>query len=1474
MAYIFQQGLSDWSKDSGITYINSTTDWIYPTKSKIVNNGDITSVVVTGVTRTIEKNVGVQPITSGGLTGYTYTSYTLPNSNSTGSTFKFKINPNTDDNFNNYSINNSGTIFSNIGSWTNSIGITGNTDSSCYFFSQNVESTNIEIESGWLIVGGFDVGFIDSTKKVKSIQLKVVRKNLAFNDKDFKNQNGGWDSSGNTYGKYLPEVDNILLTSGITTYTRDNIISLHDNYNDEDTLYIQKFDNKSQPYQPETIDIESVDILSNITQTNIFNVPKTLKSFTKPKGIWSNEKETIIYGGDGDLWGSDSDTLTNILISGDFCIKIKINQKVFKGYGYKDFYSPLVLSGNSINLSAWNGSWNTMLYTQYPYRHNKNLLQHYNERTDISFPMSSYLLSRLYSIAIKINYDEETTGYETIVNERVFNELINVPVKTNDVYFKYQYCFDGNCYKYTDSLSDIYKKDITSGNNININNMYNEYNMIDKYIPNLYNVDLATVENIDLSIDHYLIDSEQIKPGQKILLFGQTSASTNDVYTVTNNYTLVNSNILNTITETFRSKIYVKYGSNKGKQFFLKPKSNNIFPISGETKTFEEKHSYIIKHILNYDINSITNDCKILFTDYETARTLNNDTISLYKPFVINYISGTTYESKIEFKYRDLVFFISDKYNDVVSCTGTTIITNSANTIFTIDSNFYDKISIGDYVEINFYETQTQNTNNLRLTYYSNIKNISNNTITLDTYLNQYHIDILSGNSSYNIIDLNYIKTTPYDFVENFKKLPLKDIVYINHYDNNLSFDTKLNNFKWFNYSELEITKINSGITLISTAYTFGSDNQYINYKLKPFFDKFSKFDVVNVYNNETLLISEIYNVDYYLGDYYNYNMKGLLKITPNDTNKLNKFKPYTYVDVTGTGTTSGRTLVIDVNTEYMIIETPLNVTGSFDIKNIYNFQEISDILYEVYRNYTHDWYKKQEDSTLKRICAAYANIIKTNSIIKNQATGIIYQESDKWNFDIFNLQVDDNFNNTFDPNLVYKPIEVLDIGVDRISKLPKVIDISNIDVPKSEVSTILVGNTYKLNNNFDNNSYIYDSVVISGDTYYYGRFDNEFSGNTFEYPFVDQSGSISGSTLMIVKVNSGFTESKFYKINVNNSRLLQPKSIKYINNKLVVFGYAYNYQNSFTLSLSSPDTILNSAITTTYNIGVPYIVSFITEIDTNIDTVTKLDLIESNSTDIIMNDVLYNSNSERIVCGIDSTKTFIYNESVPSNKLEYVGSTFKKMVIDENDNIYIVGYGTNKLLIYKSKNDIITQPWHYSYVITGTTESPKITNVIYDKSIYICLSYKGTIKINNVSYTTTDIGTLLINIDINGIILWVKNINTGNNLSNDMTLDENYIYVVGTYTKTMNFVEPVEIDIPINKTYSYILKIDKNYGGIVSAKNGVTFGTNITYNSVVSYGDYLEIGGYFNGEILINDSSVNKINIEYFITKIKKSDI
>lgn len=1483
--------------------------------------------------RTIDKYVGKQP--NNLYNGFVNKKYTVNN-------FKFYVNPNNDDN------HNTGTVETNDQThfqiWNKTENILGNdSDTSTFMFNQNLESKNVEKESEWLVLGDF--GFsIPETAKINSIQLKVVRKNFAFNDRDFDYR---WDDTVGD-GVYLPYVEESFLNNYITTYTRDSVITIHDNYNDD--FDEQNFENKAQIHERESVKpIKTLCDTYNSSQD--FEIVSDYVSYRAPENVWSNEKETIIYGNsNGDLWNGN--LTPEILNSEDFCVKIKVWQKVYRGYGYRSFYRPDV-AANYTTLAAWGGSWPRMLNRE---RNDESLIDFYNVEESISFPLASYLISRLYTVGVKVYYDIDLLGYDLVEDERLFYNNIQVPVRTDSVYFKYQKCLDGVCYKYVDSLNDIYKNDVISGDNVNINNMYNEYNIIDKYIPNLYHVDIATNVNVDLTDDHFLIDGIELIPKQLILLYGQDSASTNDIYKVTNNFTLEKTNLLEDSDKVFRAKVYVKYGTNKGKQLFLLPKANNIFPVSGEVKEFEERHSYIIKHALNYDINNTSNDepSKVLFTNYEVARTLNDDTKNLYKQLEINLESPSGKYTEINFKYRELDFSISSKYSDYVTTflTGITSAHTNAinidalgNTEIKVETDFFDKSEIGDYVEIKFYESEVEDIDNQRLLWYSQIKDKSGTDTIVVNSLSQFHIDTIMNYEtgfSYYISNLNYVSgATAREYVINFLKLPLKDLVDVVEIDTDIAilFDTKSDYYKYFNYGEITITKniydISTSALTSTEEILFETTNQYVNYKLKPFFDNFSLIPINNVYNNDSLNNGEF---TYYYTEEGNTDGFWIVIPDSNYINKLESFKPYTYVIISG-DTFVTKTLVRGVNDDDLVIERPIEYSsGSFSIHNISDFEEISDLLYDVYTNYTHDYYKKQEDATRNRICAVYASIIKNNSIIRSQSTGIIYQENDLWNFDLFNIEVDENFENTFDPNLTYVPVEVLDVGVDKITKLQKPIDISNIVIPDNSIYNLLIGDSHDLNNPPYTN---YSKILHSDSNYYLGVWNDGFSGSSFEYDFDTNTLTEDGAYMMLINVTSGFSENIFNRVYIHDNfyhAKIYPVKVKEIDDNIHILSYVNNGRN---LSIASDSPSIGGtfdSITSTDFGTKRYLtpIHMVMDPDTNEIISTQIYSGGTTYSNIVIKDVLYDVDS-KIISGwynayysnsfdidgmgpakIDRNVAFVYNKDKYKNHFyrNVVSTTpiyaevvynsvydfptqillnVEKYTLDKNlimrnnginSTLYEMNSGINYLMLFNiddnGKNKINEYKDWGKHIIESEQDINDVKVINDNNETYVLYNLD-----KNATEPTKSILTKVTSNKKTSIYYgqyatieedWTTQLNLslfsdGELKLYDMDYDDDYIYVVGYYSGEILFEEDIKLDTPLEEKFGIILKIDKITGGIVSAKELLST-EEIIPKTITSTSDYVDVSGYFTGTIYLNNLITTKESTEYFITRIKKDEI
>lgn len=222
-----------------------------------------------------------------------------------------------------------------------------------------------------------------------------------------------------------------------------------------------------------------------------------------------------------------------------------------------------------------------------------------------------------------INFDWVQSGETWVQIDRNEQYDENRFISINDIYFKNQKYLSGVSYTYINKLEDIYKRDLLTGDGYSLYNMYNEYDIVDRVMKNIQMVDVAARSNIDITKQWQKINDIQIKPNQLILLNNQDSEYENDVYRVTNQYYLQNAGFLSTREKADRFSVSVKMGTYKDKQFFLI--NNGVdFPITGEPKHFIEGNSFILKHIIKYNLyNTSSNSAvtsKIIFTDYEIAK--------------------------------------------------------------------------------------------------------------------------------------------------------------------------------------------------------------------------------------------------------------------------------------------------------------------------------------------------------------------------------------------------------------------------------------------------------------------------------------------------------------------------------------------------------------------------------------------------------------------------------------------------------------------------------------------------------------------------------------------------------------------------------------------------------------------------------------------------------------------------------------
>lgn len=425
----------------------------------------------------------------------------------------------------------------------------------------------------------------------------------------------------------------------------------------------------------------------------------------------------------------------------------------------------------------------------------------------------------------------------------------------NDSYFKYLKCLSGITYQYVNQLDDIYEKNLMVGTNYSIYCMYNEFDIINNFMVNLYQVDACSTDNIDISQRFYKIDGVILKSGHRVLLADQTNTIENNVYNVDSRGYLSVADDLKSTGTTWRYKAYVKMGdTNKYKQFHLKNVGNR-FPLYNEKKEFVEAHGYIIKNYFNYDMFNIGEDediiPKLIFADYEMARiSVNRDIIVNDNIYPKNLWEGfdvpTIFDGgSISIKYHDTINYVINiidsgstvdyTYSDNVSGTTTMNILN-------VDTNAFDEVvhrgsetwvlisddaavntSINDYIKL-----EISGTTNLYLKTFVkrfpdeideinrlNIPIISGCTwIVISDYIDDNIVNDLNGFDSYNFTNLMYaiegdntsIKTALEEcfLCYYYKVEELNDVLRIN------PEEYKYN--KYFDYDGLEFTfGLNSG---------------------------------------------------------------------------------------------------------------------------------------------------------------------------------------------------------------------------------------------------------------------------------------------------------------------------------------------------------------------------------------------------------------------------------------------------------------------------------------------------------------------------------------------------------------------------------------------------------------------------------------------------------------------------------------
>lgn len=619
-------------------------------------------------------------------------------------------------------------------------------------------------------------------------------------------------------------------------------------------------------------------------------------------------------------------------------------------------------------------------------------------------------------------------------------------IAVGDIYFRLNKYLTGVTFTYINSLNNIYKRDLLTGDGYSLVNMYNEYDVIDRAMKNIVTVDIAADSNIDLNLQWFNINGVKLIPDHLVLLLNQNSEFENDIYLVDKQYFLNNAGYLSTREKSEKFSCSVKLGKNADKQYFL---YNNgfDFPTSFEPKYFIEGKSYILKNLINYNLynTSTGSTSKIIFTDFDVARkqleendTFYDEIYTLKSGVTITVLSASTPSNYVTLGYHHNTDY-TIRSGVTSQFTGFTY--SITNTGFTNDTGTSIPFStfncvVGDYVNLIIYSGITVNSANTHLNINTFIKDIQNNIILLEELIPNYILTDLK-NCSFLLKNLNVAinwidaidklsgSTSYSDFYSIEIEMGLiTPVIEISLYPKKCVYD------KYFDYDGLTFNFTDSNDYGVQNR-CFSTQNQYINYKLYDRLCKISTgFTSGLTFFNTFLLSGNTLKS-------YRYTDDSRIRITTSGITTKDIFKPYTYVYVSGETLT--KTLVYNVTDTEIIIEKPIGwsqyptqsqLPQIISIQNIDGLKNISDILYEVYMNQEFDWYIQKSDNERKYIAKAYAELLISNNFFRRNITGILYENEN--NEFILNLYDIEN-----DPNLFFSTNEVIFIGADRKSRLP-----------------------------------------------------------------------------------------------------------------------------------------------------------------------------------------------------------------------------------------------------------------------------------------------------------------------------------------------------------------------------------------------------------------------------------------------------
>jgi len=435
------------------------------------------------------------------------------------------------------------------------------------------------------------------------------------------------------------------------------------------------------------------------------------------------------------------------------------------------------------------------------------------------------------------------------------------------------------------------------------------------------------------------------------------------------------------------------------------------FPITGEPKYFIEGQSFILKHILKYNLyNTSSNSAvtsKIIFTDYEIAKKQLPVNSSLYQD--INFSFSDTVPFDVDY------FQITHHHDSFIIRTGVTSDRYYAGYASQISNNS-DPISGGTTVAGIF-------------PFVANV----------DDYI---RIDIMSGTTTYLTMKTN-VKLSGDD------TLVLKDLIpnRILNYTSDMTFELYNYNIATDWTTAISQLNLNSPYSkfytvtdnVVGTYHNLTIVIKIIDGGISQNFNSLNNYITYDLYTRLNLTNPAIFTATYSFFDTFTTNNivcsyidRTRIKLSFMNSSEVSNFREFTYVEVSGGGG-SYNTLIWEIDGDDVYIEKPYYYsygTSITSISNIDGLSNISDILQEVFINVDYDWYISKKDNIRRRICSQYAQLLSEDVVFTRNVTGLLYENE----FNEFVLKLYDLEN---DSQLNFSTIELMYLGADRKIRLP-----------------------------------------------------------------------------------------------------------------------------------------------------------------------------------------------------------------------------------------------------------------------------------------------------------------------------------------------------------------------------------------------------------------------------------------------------